>query len=125
MARTYVQVSPDSTGKKVATDEIADGADTVERQIVRVAGVAAAELQDVRNSAPGVNDYGGVVRTVGGVNVFGSVAPIVYDYLTLTQASTTDTFVYKNGGAGGATVATILVTYVDSTKAVIASVART
>lgn len=49
----------------------------------------------------------------------------VYDYVSLATASTTDTYTFKTGGSGGTTVATITITYTDSTKATISSVART
>ena len=48
-----------------------------------------------------------------------------YDYLSLAQATTTDTWTYKTGGSGGSTVATVTITYTDSTKATIANVAKT
>lgn len=48
-----------------------------------------------------------------------------YDYVGLAVASTTDTYTFKSGGAGGATVATVTITYTDSTKAVIATVEKT
>jgi len=48
-----------------------------------------------------------------------------HDYISLTQAATTDTWTYKTGGAGGITVATIVVTYTDSGKGTISNVAKT
>lgn len=48
-----------------------------------------------------------------------------YDYVSLATASTTDTYTFKTGGSGGTTVATITITYTDSTKATISNVART
>lgn len=48
-----------------------------------------------------------------------------YDYLALTQASTTDTYTYYSGGVAGTLVATVTITYTDSTKTTIANVART
>jgi hypothetical protein len=47
-----------------------------------------------------------------------------HDYLALTEASTTDTWVYKIGGATGETVATIIITYTDSGKSTIANVTK-
>lgn len=55
----------------------------------------------------------------------GILVPEKYDYISLAQASTTDTWSYKNGGAAGTLVATVTVTYTDSTKATIQSVAKT
>ena len=53
-----------------------------------------------------------------------SLTPYAYDYVSYTSGSTTDTYVYKSGGSGGTTVQTITVTYTDSTKATLSSVAR-
>lgn len=48
-----------------------------------------------------------------------------YDYISLAQDTLTDTWTYKTGGSGGTTVATVTVTYTDSGKGTIASVAKT
>lgn len=48
-----------------------------------------------------------------------------WDYMSLTQASTTDTYLFKSGGSGGSTTCTVTVTFTDSTKATISTVART
>lgn len=49
-----------------------------------------------------------------------------YDYIGMTYpTATTEVIVYKSGGSGGTTVATVTITYVDSTKAQVSSVART
>lgn len=48
----------------------------------------------------------------------GMVAGTDYDFIDVQQTSSTvETYVYKLGGSGGATVRTIVVTYVDATKA--------
>lgn len=47
-----------------------------------------------------------------------------FDYASQTQTATTDTWTFKTGGAGGTTVATVVITYVDATKEVISSVAQ-
>lgn len=56
---------------------------------------------------------------------WGGLTPNVdYDYIDVQQTSATvETFVYKTGGSGGTTVLTIVVTYTDSTKDNIDSVA--
>lgn len=52
------------------------------------------------------------------------VASVDYDYLDVQQTSAAvETFVYKLGGSGGTTVRTIVLTYTDSSKADIDSVA--
>jgi len=48
----------------------------------------------------------------------------VHDHLALTVATTTDTWVYKTGGAAGTTVATVLITYTDSGKGTITTIAK-
>lgn len=58
------------------------------------------------------------VFTTSGLGVIG------YDYVALTQASTTDTYVFKVGGSGGSTIATLTITYTDSTKAILDNVAK-
>lgn len=50
----------------------------------------------------------------------------LWDYMGQTVTSSTiDTFVFKTGGSGGTTVATVVVTYTDSTHAVLSNVTRT
>jgi Tfp pilus assembly protein PilW len=54
------------------------------------------------------------------------LVPFSYDYIAYTNTSSTvDTYVYKTGGSGGTTVATITITYTDTTKTQISTVART
>lgn len=59
------------------------------------------------------------------VNLAGGLIQEAYDYIALTEASTTDTWVFKTGGSGGTTVATVTITYTDSNKGTISTVART
>ena len=47
----------------------------------------------------------------------GLTAGVEYDFIDAQQTSSTvETYVYKKGGSGGATVRTITLTYTDSTK---------
>lgn len=48
-----------------------------------------------------------------------------YDYVAPTFNSTSDVYVFRLGGIGGNTVATVTLSYTDSTKSVLSSVART
>ncbi len=64
MADAVIQVAPDSTGKMVDNTSLTVGANTVYRQRVQLAGQAATELADVRNTQPATTDYGLVVRNV-------------------------------------------------------------
>lgn len=55
-----------------------------------------------------------------------ALIPAAYDYIAYTNTSTTvDAYVYKSGGSGGTTIATITITYTDTTKGQISTVART
>ena len=64
------------------------------------------------------------VNVAGGLGTL--LAGTIYDYIAITYpTSTTESYVYKTGGVGGTTVATIIVTYVDATKAELVSVERT
>lgn len=53
------------------------------------------------------------------------LVPEAYDYIEVTEGSTTDVFVYKTGGTGGSTVATVTVTYTTTDKDVLDNIART
>ena len=49
-----------------------------------------------------------------------------YDYISATYPLTTqEVYVYKTGGSGGTTVATVTVNYVDATKEAILNVSKT
>lgn len=49
-----------------------------------------------------------------------------YDYVAIAYpTSTTETYTFKTGGSGGTTVATVTLTFTDSTKASLSSVAKT
>lgn len=66
------------------------------------------------------------VKDIGeGQNYLVGMKIPAHDYLALTEASTTDTWVYKTGGASGTTVATIVITYTDSGKGTISNVTKT
>lgn len=47
------------------------------------------------------------------------------DYISYTSNATSDVYVYKTGGSGGTTVATITINYTDSTKETISYIAKT
>ena len=47
-----------------------------------------------------------------------------YDYVSVAEAATTDVYTYKTGGAGGTTVATVTVSFSDSTKQKVVSVLK-
>ena len=109
MARSYVRVSTDGTGKKVATDEVTDGSDVVERQITRTAGDSPEQLQAVLNAPPAADAYGAVVRAIGGA----SEATALLELAKLTSiADNTD---------GLETLITALNTFVDGLETALAT----
>lgn len=66
-------------------------------------------------------DSGGIV-----VKSANGLLPNTYDYVAYTDTSTTvDTYKYYSGGSGGTLEATITITYTDSTKAQVSTIART
>lgn len=66
-----------------------------------------------------INNDGGVLTANGLVN--GN-----YDYISYTNTSSTvDTYVYKTGGSSGSTIATVTITYTDTTKNQVSTVAKT
>lgn len=78
-----------------------------------------AAYQFVKQSGVWVAWDGSTRETVG-------MIPKVYDYISYTATSSTvDTYVYKSGGSGGTTVATLTVTWSDSTHTTLSSIART
>ncbi len=68
----------------------------------------------------GADGTGSLVRM--GIDGFNLGA---YDYVSLAQAATTDTYTFKSGGASGTTIATITVAFTDSTKLTLSSVTKT
>lgn len=55
-----------------------------------------------------------------------TLVPASYDYVAYTNTNTTtDTYVYKSGGATGATIATVTIVYTDTTKTQVSTMTRT
>ncbi len=63
MADSYIQVQPDSTGKKLDTELLTVGANAVHRERMQVAGASALEIASVVATAP-TTEYGLVVRNI-------------------------------------------------------------
>lgn len=63
MADSFIQVPADDVGKKVDTESLTVGAETVQRERVQVAGAAAADVAAVTNAAP-TTEYGLVTRNI-------------------------------------------------------------
>lgn len=64
MADGIVQVSPNSTGEKIDTEQLTVGANLVNRQRIQIAGISAAEIAKLLNTIPGLSDYGLAVREI-------------------------------------------------------------
>jgi hypothetical protein len=58
------------------------------------------------------------------VVVMNALVGVTFDYITLTQTTTSDVWNYYLGGSGGTLRATVTINYTDSTKATIQSVGR-
>lgn len=63
MADQYVQLQPDSTGKKVDTTELTVGANTVERQRIHIAGTVDVALVEPVNAVPANSAYAVPMRS--------------------------------------------------------------
>lgn len=103
------------------------------------AATGALRVAAVLGNASGIADFGSgalsssTLRVVlatdqPNVNVIQKNALVQVTYDTVVpdfSGGTTDVYAYKTGGTGGSTVATVTITYTDSSKAVIQSVVRT
>lgn len=88
------------------------------------AGITDDANEEVRNLRvePATNELKVAASVISMTNGIGVPD---HDYIGVAYAATTDTYTFKTGGSGGSTVATVVVTYTDSTKEFIDSVART
>jgi hypothetical protein len=76
--------------------------------------------QVIRNSHDEPNQ---AVRTI---DVGGLLAGVVYDYVSVNYAtSTQEVYTYKTGGASGTTTATITLNYTDTTKQSLSNASKT
>lgn len=57
--------------------------------------------------------------------VANSLIPSKWDYMTQSTTTTSDTYLFKSGGASGTSISTITVTYTGSDKATISTVVKT
>jgi hypothetical protein len=104
-----------------ATWSTATPADNIGLPVVLLAGQAAGPIEVGAGSATA-----STIRTADAVayeRLAGSFIPAAFDYVGATYDTTSDTWTYKTGGASGTTVRTVLVTYTDSSKSYISSVA--
>ena len=65
--------NPDTTDKKLDSESLTVGADTVERERVQVAGKGSTEIQDVKNAKPAQDAYGGIVRPLNAGVILASI----------------------------------------------------
>lgn len=65
------------------------------------------------------------IATDNSLKVSAGIVKDPFDYFSGQHTSTTSTYTYKNGGAAGAIVAVVTITYVDDTKREIASLVVT
>lgn len=66
MADSYLPYqNPSTTDKKLDSESLTVGSDTVERERVQIAGSGASEIAAVKNTDPASNAYGQVVRDPG------------------------------------------------------------
>lgn len=91
-----------------------------------------ATLGDIDTAVGNIEtDTGNIATDVGDIETLlsdrlsGSLVPKKFDYIALTVAALSDTYVYKTGGAGGTTQKTVTVTFTDATKNTISTVAAT
>lgn len=87
------------------------------------AGTASQVIYGIALPASGGPVAGGTATNP--LNVITGLSVKIFDYIAYTPASTTDTYVYKTGGSGGTTQATVVVTWTDSTKTVLSTVVKT
>lgn len=92
---------------------------------VQIAGADDTAVSVATAAATDTGQAALLVRVVSQLGAGSGLVPQAFDYISYTSASTTDTYVYKTGGSGGTTVATVTVTWTDSTKTVLSTVART
>lgn len=88
-------------------------------------GAGTANTAGLFLAIPGIGGPVAGGSTTNPVNVANGFSIKAYDYVSLAQASTTDTYTFKTGGSGGTTQATITITYTDSTKVTISTVVKT
>lgn len=103
----------------------------VPRASISAAGFASeATLLDIETSVGNIEtDTGNISTNVSDIETLitdrlsGSFVPKKFDYVGYTDGGSTETWVYKTGGAGGTTVKTVVSTYTDASKAVLVSIA--
>jgi len=91
---------------------------------VSVSGVATAANQATEIASLASLDTKTPALVSGATPVITGLGVPAHDAILASFAATTDTYTYKTGGTGGTTVGTVVITYTDSTKAVLQTVVR-
>ncbi len=74
MTDSYVGVNePGSVTKKLDTEQLTSGSDTVQRERMEIGGASLLEIAAVKNAEPASNAYGVAVRPVGQAALLGDV----------------------------------------------------
>src|SRR5437773_5632379 len=94
MTDQIIKLADDSsnTGKKLDTEELVVGANTVQRERIQITGSAAAAISSVLNANPAGTEYGLIVRNIpsGTQPISGSVA-VSNAYIDVRGRSTSQT----------------------------------
>lgn len=121
-----------TNGKAVATDNRlpvdSTGSVSITGTVPLPTGAATSAKQDTGNTSLSSIDgkLPALISSRVPITPSGTLVSEVFDYISANYAgSTTDVYTYKSGGSGGSTVATVTITYTDSTKGTISSVAKT
>jgi hypothetical protein len=74
---------------------------------------------------PTKDEFDGAVQDP--IDTLSGLSIPTYNYvsMTLSAGDTTETYVFKTGGSGGTTVATVVVVYTDSSREVLSTVTKT
>lgn len=64
MSDSFVQAPPDSAGKKIDTEVVTVGANSVHRQRIQITGVADVAVAALSNTTPTSAEYGLITRPV-------------------------------------------------------------
>ena len=64
MADSFVQVPPDGSGKKLDSEQLVVGSDTVQRERMQIAGAIAAAIAGVLNADPAGSEYALLARLI-------------------------------------------------------------
>ena len=108
-----------------AVETAVDGLETTVATLATETTAAAilADTADIEIAVEAINTKTPALVS-GAVPVISGLGVPAHDAISASFAATTDTYTYKTGGLSGTTVSTVVITYTDSTKAVLQSVVR-